>query len=283
MSQFAPLHPYLLTQLAEGRLSHAYVFSGAQGPEQALSLAAALCCLHPGPQGQACGSCQACHNIAGGLYPDLSLLAPEGSSYKVERMRDLVARANLSPIFGPRKCFILQEAERMGDEGANTLLKLLEEPPQGVTLMLLTQAPEALLPTIVSRCQLFVFGPAGGRREPQLPPELEQKAVSMLQGLPATPLYQVLLLAREYDGKEKETQRLFFFALLKALHAACRGQLDLPMTLPNLLRSANMCESAVAMLGPKSQSETGEAVARNINQKLLCDVVYLRLWQNTTR
>lgn len=286
MSGFAALHPYLRAQLEEGKLSHAYVFTGSGGEEQALALAASLCCLRPAADGSACGSCQACVNIAGGVYPDLRIFDPEGASHRVERMRELVELAALTPIVGAKKCFILRQAERMSDEGANTLLKLLEEPEADTVLILLAAAADALLPTILSRCQLFIFGESGDCRQQELshelPDGLEEKAVELLRSLPQMPLYQVLLAAREYD-KDREQQRYFFFALLKALHRACRGELDLPMEGGRLLRSASMCESAAAMLGPASIGNLGEPVARNVNQKMLTDVVYLRLWQNTTR
>ena len=282
MSGFAVLHPYLRAQLVEGRLSHAYVFTGNGGEEQAMSLAAALCCLHPSKDGAACGSCQACNNIANGVYPDVRLFDPEGASHRVERMRKLVEQASLTPIAGARKCFIIRQAENMSDEGANTLLKLLEEPEEDTVLVLLASSPDALLPTILSRCQLFTFGGGEDGSDVSLPDELEEKAVQLLQSLPQMPLYKVLLAARDYD-KDREGQRMFFFALLKALHRACRGELQLPMDGLRLLRSANMCESAVAMLGTASIGNVAGPVARNVNQKMLTDVVYLRLWQNTTR
>lgn len=282
MSEIAALHPYLKAQLGEGKLSHAYVFTGAGGEEQALALAAALCCLTPLEDGTACGRCRACTNIAGGAYPDLRIYDPSGASHRVERMRELVELSALSPLAGTRKCFIIRQAERMSDEGANTLLKLLEEPEPDTTLILLASAPDALLPTILSRCQLFSFGQSMDQIEPELPQGLEAKAEKLLLDLPGLPLYQVLLLAREFD-KDREMQRLFFFALLKALHKACRGELALPMDGPRLLRSAKMCESAVAMLGPASIGNVGAPEARNVNQKMLTDLVYLRLWQNTSR
>ena len=282
MSGFAAIHPYLRAQLTEGKLSQAFVFSGVGCEEQAVTLAASLCCLHPAPDGTPCGACQACRNIESGVYPDLRLFDPEGASHRVEQMRDLVDLASLTPISGTKKVFIIRKAERMSDEGANTLLKLLEEPEEDTVLILLTEAPDALLPTILSRCQLFVFGDGNDRFEPEIPEELEKKAVDFLLSLPQTPLYKVLLDAREYD-KDRELQRSFFFALMKALHRACRGELSLPMDGDRLLRSAQMCESAVAMLGPASIGNVAGPVARNVNQKMLTDVVYLRLWQNTSR
>ena len=282
MSGFAALHPYLRAQLAEGKLSQSYVFSGGGCEEQAIALAAALCCLHPEAEGAPCGSCQACRNIENGVYPDLRVFDPEGASHRVEQMRELVELASLTPISGTRKVFIIRKAERMSDEGANTLLKLLEEPEEDTVLILLTEAPDALLPTITSRCQLFIFGDAYEGCEPDLPEGMEEKAVDMLLSLPQMPLYKVLLEARDHD-KDRELQRSFFFALLKALYRACRGELSLPMDGDRLLRSAQMCESAIAMLGPASIGNVAGPVARNVNQKMLTDVVYLRLWQNTTR
>lgn len=282
MGVFAALHPYLRAQLGEGRLSHAYVFTGSGGEEQALSLAAALCCLHPAEDGSACGFCQACSNIANGVYPDVRIVDPEGASHRVERMRKLVEQAALTPIAGARKCFIIRQAENMSDEGANTLLKLLEEPEADTVLILLASSPDALLPTILSRCQLFAFGGSGDEFDRCLSAEMEEAAVELLRSLPQMPLYKVLLTARDFD-KDREKQRLFFFALLKALYRACRGEIQLPMDGTRLLRSANMCESAVAMLGTASIGNVAGPVARNVNQKMLTDVVYLRLWQNTTR
>lgn len=282
MSGFAALHTYLRAQLCEGRLAHAYVFTGRGGEDQALALAAALCCMHPGEDGSACGSCQACINIANSVYPDVRVFDPEGASHRVERMRKLVEQACLTPIAGTKKCFIIRQAENMSDEGANTLLKLLEEPEEDTVLVLLASSPDALLPTILSRCQLFSFGYKVDEYDHSISDELEEKAVDFLRSLPLMPLYEVLLVARDYD-KDREKQRLFFFALLKALHRACRGELQLPMEGSRLLRSANMCESAVAMLGTASIGNVAGPVARNVNQKMLTDVVYLRLWQNTTR
>ena len=282
MNRFAPLHPYLKTQLSAGRLSHAYLFTGTGGMDQALSLAAALCCQEPLDDGSACGSCQACVNIAGGVYPDLRIFDTEITHRQVERVRELVGLAAQTAMNGGRKIFIFPQAERLNDDSSNTLLKLLEEPDQDTVLILLSQSPDAILPTVLSRCQLFSFGADAESAEPVLPEGMLDKAVSMLRSLPDMPLYQVLLLAREYDG-DRENQRLFFFALLRALHLACRGELALPMEGAQLLRSAAMCESAVSMLGPASLGNVGAPVARNVNQKMLTDVVYLRLWQNTSR
>lgn len=269
MTGFAPLHAYLRRQLAAGQASHAYIFSGAGAEAQALAFAAALLCRRPEADGTACGVCAVCRNLPAGSYADCRFIDPVNRLHRAENMRELVAAAYLSPIAGSRKVFILREAERVSEDGANTLLKLLEEPPADTVLILLSEQPDALLATVLSRCQLFLFS-GGAAPEPQLDDAMLAEAEELLRGLPELPVYQVLIRARAYD-KDREAQKLFFFALLKLLHQAARGELVLPMAAPQVLRSANMLESALEML------------ASNVNQKLLADVVCLRLWQNCSR
>lgn len=267
MTGFVPLHVYLRRQLAGGQVSHAYIFSGTGGEAQAEAFAAALLCLHPDADGTACGSCAACRNLLAGSHVDCRWFDPVNHLHRAEGMRELVAAAALSPIVGSRKIFLLREAERITEDGANTLLKLLEEPPPDMVLILLSDQPDALLPTILSRCQLFLFG--SGQPEPALPEEILQAAEELLLSLPQLPVYQVLLRARAFE-KDREQQKQFFFALFTCLHQAIRGELKLPMQADELMRSANMMESALEML------------SANVNAKLLADVVYLRLWQNSS-
>jgi len=267
MSRFMPLHPFLSAELLGKHISHAYIFSGRDALDQALSMSAALNCRSLEADNAACGSCAACRSILSGSYPDLQLLAPQDTGHKAEAMRALVARAGLSHLEGAYRVFILQDAEKISPEAANTLLKLLEEPIAGTVLILITQQPERLLPTILSRCQLFCFD-NNAAAEPPLTEEQLAAAEQFLLSLGSLPIYQVLLLAREYD-KDREGQQTFLFALLKVLHQAARGEKRLPMAPANVLRSAALVERAL------------ELMSKTVNQKLLTDVVYLRLKQNS--
>lgn len=267
MTGMAQLHPYLLAELRSGQIAHAYIFSGAGAYAQAIAMTAALDCHDPQPDGSACGICPVCRNIAAGAYPDLHVMEPQGNSHKVEAIRSLVARAGLSHMEGEYRAFILKDAEKIGLEAANTLLKLLEEPLPGTLLFLLTMQPEQLLPTVLSRCQLFFFDndmPA----EPPLSPEQLQAAERFLLDLPDLAVYQVLLLARAYE-KDREGQLSFLFAVLKVLYLAARGEKKLPMPAANILRSAALVERSLELMN------------KTVNQKLLTDVVYLRLKQNS--
>ncbi len=269
MNLFSALEPNLAACLRSAQLPHACILCGCDADAQACALAAALLCLDRQPDGNACGCCSSCRHILNGTHSDLRHIVPSGAKHKVEQMRDLVAAASLSPLNSINKIFIIEQAEQMTDEGANTLLKVLEEPPQFTFFILLTEAPDALLPTIISRCQLF-YTERVNSYEAEVAEELVMQATNWLRALPQQALWEVLVAARAFE-KDKEAFRAYLLSLLYALHRACRAELDLPMQSVQLLRSASMLESALEMLD------------NSINQKLLADVVYLRLWQNVER
>src|SRR5574337_222819 len=182
---------FLQRALTTERVAHAYLFTGPAGVGKraaALALAQALNCergakyvppTHPSPaprgypgggagrgcvvQGagfdDACGACRSCRNIASGQYPDVQMIEPDGTTVKIEQIRTLEADAALVPYEGRWKIFILNNAERMTEAAANALLKTLEEPAKDTVFILLTSAVAALLPTIVSRCQVVTFSP----------------------------------------------------------------------------------------------------------------------------
>ncbi len=111
-----------------------------------------------------CGKCRDCQLIDARQHPDIHWIQPKGvsASIKIEDIRGLNERINLKPFQSERKIFIIQDAQRMGPEAANALLKTLEEPPQNASLVLISKSSAELLPTIVSRCKLLRFSHDGG-------------------------------------------------------------------------------------------------------------------------
>ncbi len=97
--------------------------------------------------------------IDAGTHPDLHIYAPEGkaSLHTVASMQTIVHEMALPPFEAPYKLFIICEAEKMQPAASNTLLKTLEEPPADTRFLLLSSAPEELLPTILSRCTKIPF------------------------------------------------------------------------------------------------------------------------------
>ena len=146
---------------ASGQVSHAYLFTGPRNVGKttlALAFAALLECETPDlAAGIACGVCASCRKIAHGNHPDVTLVAPEEGKRQlgVDAVRETVVRmANLAPSAGRWRIFILPDVERMTPNTVNALLKTLEEPPEGVVLLLTSAEPDNLLPTLVSRCQV---------------------------------------------------------------------------------------------------------------------------------
>ncbi len=147
--------------LAKGRIPQAYLFSGPSGVGKrltAMTLAKALNCLAP-VEGDSCDGCQPCRKIEKGNHPDVREIGPEGASIKIDQIRELEEDIAKRPYEGKRKVYIFDQAERMGQEAANAFLKTLEEPAGNAVLILVTVNPEALLPTIRSRCQEVKFRP----------------------------------------------------------------------------------------------------------------------------
>jgi DNA polymerase-3 subunit delta' len=152
----------LRRSLATGRIAHAYLFSG---PPQvgkttlARLLAQALTCSDSNPP---CGNCPSCLKIARGSHPDVHLVVGESAreSIKIEQVRALKREVVLAPYESRYRVLILRHMDRASVEAANSLLKLLEEPPAHAVIVLTAVDVEALPATIVSRCQRLDLRPA---------------------------------------------------------------------------------------------------------------------------
>ena len=147
----------LRNEVRDGRIVHAYLFSGPRGTGKtstARILAKALNCAAP-EEGEPCGRCESCLGIAEGSSLDVHEL-DAASNNGVDAMRDLVARAALATP-GNRKVYIIDEVHMLSTAASNALLKTLEEPPEHVVFVLATTDPQKVLPTIKSRTQHFEF------------------------------------------------------------------------------------------------------------------------------
>ncbi len=143
---------------ARRRLPHAYLFVGPEGVGRETVARAffwRLLCV----QEKACGECPSCRKFLKGLHPDVEVLEPQGKSIKIEQIRALEAKLHFRPLEAERRLVLIPQAELLTREAANALLKSLEEPPPYTLFVLLAQTTEALLPTIVSRCQVVRFRP----------------------------------------------------------------------------------------------------------------------------
>jgi len=148
----------LRNAVREGRVGHAYLFSGPRGTGKtstARILAKVLNCAAP-EDGEPCGTCENCVAVAEGRVVDWLLEQDAASKSKVDDMRDLLERVPLGTS-GNRKVIILDEVHMLSQGAENALLKTLEEPPAHVVFILATTDPQKVRPTILSRTQHFEF------------------------------------------------------------------------------------------------------------------------------
>lgn len=149
----------LMNAVASGHVVHAYLFAGPAGVGKATTaraFARALLCSQP-VGGDACGGCRTCRQAANRNHPDLYTLQPAGASIKIEQVRGMLRRIPYRSYQGGRKVFLIHQAELMTADASNCLLKTLEEPPGDTVIILISDQPQSLLPTILSRCQQCAF------------------------------------------------------------------------------------------------------------------------------
>lgn len=176
--------------LESGKISHAYLFSGPSGTGRmaaAKAFAKALFCTAGGDD--ACGECLECRKFEHGNQTDLITIAPEGQSIKIDQIRELQRDFSYRNAGTKRKVYMIEQADKMTVQAANSLLKFLEEPVSPVVAILITDNGQAVLPTIRSRTQWVPFLPMSPEAMLEVllsegaPPVLARTAVHMSSGL----------------------------------------------------------------------------------------------------
>lgn len=180
--------------LKNSRVPHSLLFAGEEGVGKkhfALELAKSFVCQNP-QNFEACGKCVDCQRADKFTFPkpddkkeefervffsqhsDIGQVIPCRNNVLVNSIRDLEKQANFRPYESKARFFIIDDADKMNDAASNALLKTLEEPAETTYLFLITSRPDALLPTILSRCQILRFAP--------IPPtEIEQHLLETKQ------------------------------------------------------------------------------------------------------
>jgi DNA polymerase III subunit delta' len=237
----------MLKRSLEQGASHAYLFSGPPGAgksEAAVAFAAGLACADGG-----CGECGTCRRVLDGVHPDVEIVAPEGNVIRKEEITEINMHAVYRPYEARAKVYILLEAESFNEQAANAFLKTLEEPPGHVHFLLVTDRPEKMMPTVVSRCQSVVFSPVP---VPLLTTDLQER-----YGLDES---QAALLARVSGGNLSHAREL---ATSEAARRQRAGLLDLARDLPTmgLLDTELAVDELMATVDARARERAGELEA----------------------
>ncbi len=149
----------LKNAVASGKLAHAYLFCGPRGVGKttcARIFARTINCLSPTPQGEACGECESCRAFNEQRSYNIHEL-DAASNNSVEDIRSLIEQVRIPPQVGRYKVFIIDEVHMLSVAAFNAFLKTLEEPPAHAVFVLATTEKHKILPTILSRCQIYDF------------------------------------------------------------------------------------------------------------------------------
>ncbi len=216
----------LQNSLLQRRLPHALLFIGPEGVGKHLTagiLAQAINCEKE--IADACGNCLSCLRIERNSYPDVSVLKPSGISRQIgiDSIRQLCHNISLKPM-GRGKVYIISEADRMTVEASNALLKVLEEPPENSTLILIASSSERLFSTVISRCQMMRFFPLQEKevrknliQKFSIPPEKGKFLSRLSEGSIGKAIY--------LDGKARREERAKVLSTLERIsHSSVIGE-----------------------------------------------------------
>lgn len=151
----------LKAEFISDRISHAYLFLGLDGVgklKTAYSFAQLINCENP-QMGCPCGKCSSCKKIISGVHPDIKVINPEGSSIRINQIRQMQNNAYLKCYEGIYKVILIDDAHLMTLQAANSLLKILEEPPESTIIILISNDVKRIPSTVLSRCQIIKFNP----------------------------------------------------------------------------------------------------------------------------
>jgi DNA polymerase-3 subunit gamma/tau len=193
----------LSNALTQGRLHHAYLFTGTRGVGKTTLARILAKCLNceTGVTAEPCGTCSACTQIDAGRFVDL-LELDAASNTGVDNMREVLDNAQYAPTVGRYKVYIIDEVHMLSKPAFNSMLKTLEEPPEHVKFILATTDPQKIPVTVLSRCLQFNLKPM---TRPQLVQRLswvlEQEAI-------AADAAALNLLARAANGSMRDALSL---------------------------------------------------------------------------
>ncbi len=296
--------------LSSGKLAHAYLFRGPDGVGKQLFarvIAEIMNCSNPLEE-SACGNCSSCKKYRSGNHPDFQHIQPEKGTIRIDTIRGLKKTLSYPPYESRMRVVLLEDIHTMRQEAANSLLKVLEEPPRDNLLILTAESSKTILSTIASRCQTIPFHSLSVEETKGLvleksPEVLDNDALLLArlsEGSPGRALVLqktemlatweevVNLLSRRYGDEEigtvlKTAEKMSalkdnlpaFFGLLRIwlrdlLVAGSHGSSE-------AVGSVNKWSSKELFLKMKAINRAEQELIHNCNRTLVCEILLFRL------
>ncbi len=215
----------LKNAIASKRLAQAYLFCGSRGVGKtscARIFAKTINCLNPGPDGEACNECDSCKAFNEGN--SMNIIELDAASHNgIEDMKSLIEQVQVPPTRGRYRVFIIDEVHMLSTAAFNAFLKTLEEPPSYVIFILATTEKHKIIPTILSRCQIYDFN-----RITIADMVNHLGHVAEGEGITAEPA-ALNVIARQADGAMRDALSIF-----DQVAASCRGNITYDATIANL-------------------------------------------------
>ena len=273
----------LKQKVAEGHVVHAYLFLGSSDlKEKAEQLTMVLNCVDLSTAGDACGVCASCYKITTDSHPDIYTLRPDGSSMKIHQVREMQKHLAYKIYEGKYKVIILEEADKLTLQGANSLLKVLEEPVPQTVFILLAASQMGIPDTIISRCQRVYFGEEEVTGQDDC---LEN--IKDLEVLLSGDIEKTLTLIERLEKEEKEDLK----QIIKNLIALTRDLIVLKSIKDNKLISishqfsSNLEEITVSykqlLEVMERLHESLKDLDSNVNKRLLLESLFLTLGESS--
>ena len=215
----------LKNAIATDRLAHAYLFCGSRGVGKtscARIFAKTINCTNPGADGEACNECESCRAFNDGN--SLNIVELDAASHNgIDDIKSLIEQVQIPPTHGRYRVFIIDEVHMLSAAAFNAFLKTLEEPPSYVIFILATTEKHKIIPTILSRCQIYDFSRISIKDM-----VAHLGAVARQEGISAEgPALNVI--ARQADGAMRDALSIF-----DQVAASSRGNITYVSTIENL-------------------------------------------------
>lgn len=183
--------------IRQERIPQVYLFFGPNGVGKVKTAKelAKVCNCKKVKEEDSCDECISCYKISNDIHPDVKVIRPASIHFLISQIHDLQKEVYISPYEGKKKVYILDEVDKMTIEAANSFLKTLEEPSSTTLFILITNSIDALLPTIVSRCQPVRFN---------LIPSAIQTQIFSMWGVDASKFHLLAQASGGSPGKAKE-------------------------------------------------------------------------------